>query len=504
MNAGSSDLGVAKAAASVADWPYAARSSRARRVTASLASHPHVLIDRLDPDTEALALHLAARGGVVSVAPLAGQAIDPASAERLQHANVDIVPQGRDRVLDFDIVFVHDYTSPLEQFVVSAREHGRRVAQFADVLLEAAPCPTVGVTGSAGKSSIASLVGEMLIRSGIPVYTPRAHFLPDSRNPNRELFARLPGMTERAWQVVELTSSHLEYMTTSPEIAVVTRLHPDHVEWHGSTERYFAAKARITAEQTSADWLIVNDDDEGSREVAQRTSARVAAYSVRAQVDHGAYLRDGMLVATSQTGSVPLIARSEIRLQGRHLENALAATAAALAAGASRTGIADALRFFPGLRHRLELVAERGSVRAFNDGIAFTPAKAEAGIEGFGDRSVVLICGGEAMLESWSMGPLHGSDLERARLAAFARTAESKVRRAFVVGEMADTMRAALEAAGMEPSRIAQAADVASATAQALAGARPGDNVVLSPIFYIDDDAIAAFDHVARAALQKA
>jgi UDP-N-acetylmuramoylalanine--D-glutamate ligase len=470
-------------------------------VAAALTRRPRVLVDRLDPDSEALALHLAARGATVTIAPLAGDAPDPEILRRLSQANIEALPDGRERVLDFDIVFVHDYTSPLEPFVVSARTHGRQIAQFADILLENAPCPTIGVTGSAGKSTVATLIGEMLIRSGIAVHTPRSHYLPDSRNPNRELLARLPGMAVRAWQVVELTSSHLEYMNASPEIAVVTRVYPDHVEWHGTAEKYLLAKARITAFQEEADWLVVNRDDANSRAIGERTSARVAMYSLQAKVERGAYLHGGALIAVTPTGDTPIIARSELRLADRHVENALAATAAALAAGASRSGIGDALRHFTGLRHRLQLVASRGSVRAFNDGIAFTPGKAQASLESFDDGSVVLICGGQAMLAGWSMGPLHDSEPERAQLYALADVAAAKVRRVYVIGEMADTLRQAFDGAGIEPARIENADDVGRAVTAAMSDSRPGDNIVLSPVYYIDADELSVFDELTKATL---
>jgi UDP-N-acetylmuramoylalanine--D-glutamate ligase len=289
------------------------------------------------------------------------------------------------------------------------------------------PRPFVGVTGTKGKTTTAELLGE--------IFRAAAREVVVAGNVGRPLSA--VEASEDAWIVCELSSFQLEDVhELSLEVAVLLNLEPDHLDRHGTFERYREAKLRIF----------------------ERARLKV--------VPRGLGL-DGI----SFSADDPLPA--EPRLPGRHNRaNAAAATAAARAVGIGDDAIAQALREFRGVPHRLELVRERDGVRWINDSIATNTLAARAGLEAF-DAPVRLILGGRAKGEDYR---------------AFARRLPPHVAAIYLVGEAADELADALDAAGRSYERtgtIERAVKLASAEAKA------GDVVLLSP-------ACASYDQYAN------
>ena len=252
-------------------------------------------------------------------------------------------------------------------------------------------------------------------------------------------------------------------MEFRPRVAAVLNLTPDHLDRHGTFERYVDAKARIFANQTTADCVVLNADDAPTAALAGRTRARVVWFSRRRALDHGVFVRDGWIVATLNGHTEPLCPTADIPLRGQHnVENVLAAAACALWTGMGADAIRKGIVAFRGVPHRIERVLDGRGVTFYNDSKGTNVASTITALESFSEP-VVLIAGGKAK----------GQDF--APLAAAAR---GRVGHVVLIGEDRGKVRAALAGLGIV---IEEAASMEAAVRAAAAAARPGDVVLLSP-----------------------
>ena len=317
--------------------------------------------------------------------------------------------------------------------VAAARARGIPVASEIELGALLLANPILGVTGTNGKTTTTALLGAMFDAAGLPVEV--------AGNIGRPLTSLVGRAGPDAWVVCELSSFQLEDVDTlHPRIAMLLNLEPDHLDRHGSFEAYSAAKLRIFENQGADDVAIV-----------PRGFGPVPGAARRIEFD----------------GDDPLPA--EPLIPGAHnRENAAAAVAAARAAGLADEPIAQALRTFPGVEHRIEKVASIGGVRYVNDSKATNVAAALRALASFPGARKLVILGGRGKAEPYA--PL---------AEAFAPGDH-----AYVIGEATEAIVPALEAAGVQFDR---SGDLATAVAAAAAEAREGDVVLLSP-------ACASFD----------
>jgi len=320
-----------------------------------------------------------------------------------------------------------------------------------------ADAPFVGITGTNGKSTVTTLVGLMLKKAGKRTLV--------AGNIGNALTEEVPLLQGQDWIVVELSSFQLEDIDTfRPRIAAVLNVTQDHLDRYATLEEYAAAKERIFRNQRKDDALVLNFDDPLVAAMAPRAPSRVVPFSRTGKLREGAFVEKGTLYV----GTEAICRVDEIRITGVHnLENALAASALALAAGADRTSVAAVLREFPGLEHRLEFVREKDGVTYINDSKGTNVGAVVKSVEGF-TQPVILIAGG---LDK-------GSDFTP--LAGLFRR---KVKLLILIGKAADKMAAALGGA----SETVIAKTLRDAVQLGHDRARPGDVVLLSP-------ACASFD----------
>ncbi|HLX32574.1 MAG TPA: UDP-N-acetylmuramoyl-L-alanine--D-glutamate ligase [Gaiellaceae bacterium] len=287
----------------------------------------------------------------------------------------------------------------------------------------------IGVTGTNGKTTTTELLGAILRADGRAVEV--------AGNVGRALTDAAETAAPGSWVVCELSSFQLEDVhTLSCDVAILLNLEPDHLDRHGTFEAYRDAKLRIF----------------------ERAGVKV--------VPRGFGIAGIEFSADDPLPAEPLI-------PGRHnRENAAAATAAARAAGIPDESIAEALRTFPGVPHRLELVRELRGVRWVNDSKATNTAAASRGVAAY-DAPIRLILGGS--LKGEDFGP-------------FARELPGTVVSIHLIGEASDELAAALDDAGRSYER---SGDLATAVAHAAADAEAGDVVLLSP-------ACASYDQFAN------
>lgn len=420
-----------------------------------------------------LVRYLARQGFRVVAVDRKGPAELKPALQALADLPVELV-LGRNRAEDLapaDVVFLSPGVPLDAPWVVGLRAAGRRVSSLTDLFLRECPAPTVGVTGSCGKSTTTTLIGRILGDTGFTAWV--------GGNIGRPLLDWLPLI--RPWDrvVLELSSFQLELGPPSPRVAVVLNLYPDHLDRHPSFEAYAEAKKQILVRQGADDWAVLNADDPVVAGFAAAAPGRVAWFGLGPPEGRpAAGIRAGRLVLKTATGEeVDLGGVGEIPLPGRHnLYNCLAAALAAHLAGATVTSIRRVLARFRPLPHRLEPVGEVNGVRFVNDSIATSPVRAAAGIRATAPP-VVLLAGGKP--KGLPLDPLVAAAREACRLV-------------IPYGQAGPQVREAMAAGGVPVDEVQPG--LAEAFRRALSLARPGDTVLLSPAFASFDE-FRDFEH---------
>ena len=341
--------------------------------------------------------------------------------------------------------------------LLNARRHGVKVISELELAWMLSDSPYVGITGTNGKSTVTTLVGLMLEKSRKNVLV--------AGNIGNALTEDVSQLTGKDWIVAELSSFQLEDIETfRPRVAAILNVTQDHLDRYHDMTEYGEAKARIFMNQQKDDTLVLNFDDPEVKAFAQRTAATVVPFSRLMRFNPGACVLDGHLVYNNQR----VIRADEIRINGVHnLENALAATAVALTAGADIASVAAVLREYPGLEHRLEFVRKRNGVTYINDSKGTNVGAVVKSVEGF-THPVILIAGGLDKGSDFSL--LYNLFAEKVKLLV-------------LIGKAADKMEDVLGSA----TETVRAASLAEAVRIAAAEAASGDVVLLSP-------ACASFD----------
>ena len=330
-----------------------------------------------------------------------------------------------DRIfIETDLIVLSPGVPKIPQ-VLAAHRHGVRVISELELGWYLSDAPFVGITGTNGKSTVTTLVGLMLQKAGKKTLV--AGNIGNALTETPEL------LHGQDWVVAEISSFQLEDIDTfRPRVATVLNITQDHLDRYPGIAEYGEAKARIFENQHEDDILVLNFDDPLVRAMAPRASSRVVPFSRTEQHESGASIRNGALVVRSET----ICAVGEILIKGVHnLENALAASAVALAAGADAASVASVLREFPGLEHRLEFVAEKNGVSYVNDSKGTNVGAVLKSVEGF-TRPVVLIAGGYDKGSDFS--PLKDLFHDKVKLLILIGKAADKMAKA--VGQATETV----------------------------------------------------------------
>ena len=332
----------------------------------------------------------------------------------------------------------------------------------------------VAITGTNGKTTTTSLVGEMLKDAGLKVQV--------GGNIGTALISMVDTSVGDGWNVVELSSFQLETIVDfHPTVAAVLNVTPNHMDRYETLMDYAAAKHNIFRNQTAGDVAILNHDDEIVSSWANGLRAHVVPFSVRHELDEGLFLRGRELVSRTRDGERVLMSRDEMRLRGMHnVENVLAAMAAGLACGASPDSLRATVQRFRPVEHRLEEVAEIDGIRFVNDSKATSVDATTKALEAFsGDAGkVVLILGGKG---------------KHAPYAPLADLIKQTVRKMILIGEDAPVIEA--ELGPVAPYE--NAGDMRDAVSKGFAAAREGDVVLLAPAC-ASFDMFESFEHRGR------
>lgn len=322
----------------------------------------------------------------------------------------------------------------------------------------------VAITGSNGKTTTTSLIGEMLQDGGLKVQV--------GGNIGKPLISLVESSTDDGWTVVELSSFQLETIKEfHPAIALVLNVTPNHMDRYESFNDYAAAKHRIFMNQSEADVAIINADDATVSSWSAGLRARVVRFSVKTELENGIFLRESKLVSRSHGEETELLDVNDMKLRGLHnVENVAAACAAGIAAGVSVESMSATVKRFDPVEHRLEFVAEIDGVKFYNDSKATSVDATVKAVEAFASEQgkLILILGGRG---------------KKAPYEPLAQLVKERVRKLILIGEDADTIAAELG----EYAQFERAGDMSDAIQRSFAAAEKGDVVLLAP-------ACASFD----------
>jgi len=357
-----------------------------------------------------------------------------------------------DIVGNFDLIIISPGITVYAPFVKKAEVLGIPVWGEAELAYRLCPCPMVAITGTNGKTTVTTLVGEIL-----KLHNPGTVVGGNIGVPLTELVNTL---APEHIVVAEISSFQLETIAAfKPAISAVLNMTPDHLDRHHTMENYIAMKSRIFENQSPGDVCVLNYDNPITREM--KPPSRVVYFSAKAQLEEGVYLRDGFICAKMPDMTEQIIVEiSRLKIMP---ENALAATALSLCAGASVSEISKGLKAFHGVPHRMEYVATIDGVEYYNDSKATNTDAAIKAIESI-NPPIVLIGGGydkNADFTPW----IQRFDKKVAYLIVFGETTQKIIDTCDILGFTKYEVASSLQAA----------------VAMAKEKAKPGYKVLFSP-----------------------
>lgn len=419
----------------------------------------------------AAADRLLAAGAIVKVSEAnnVGAGLKPARTENeldVRSENIQFEYGGHtiDFCCDSDIIVV----SPGVHLDIPAIEEARKkdipVISEIELAFLFFSKPVIAVTGTNGKTTTTTLIGEMLKKARLRVAVAGNIGIP--------LVSVDDSILD--YIVVEVSSYQLETIDRfRPNIAVMLNLTPDHMDRYKTMEAYAAAKKRLFMNQTPDDVCVYNCDDPLVREIVTDNAARKMPFSRKEALDTGLFVNDGFAVRLNENITETVFRTQDVRIKGLHnLENALAASSAALACGVPASDIEETLKAFPGVEHRIEFVRELDGVRFFNDSKATNPDSTVVALKALaGDGgSTVLILGGRDK----------GTPLKE-----MCDTIISCAGSVVLIGEAADRFEWEIKERGFMSVKRASSLEEAVNISRSISSA--GDKVLLSP-------ACASFD----------
>ena len=427
----------------------------------------------------ALARFLVEQGALVTVSDLKdAEQLHPALAQLSGMPVRYFLGSHPEEILDCVVLFISPGVPLDAPIVVEARRRGLTLSSETRFFCRLCPAVIVGITGSSGKTTTATLVAKMLEKGGHTVHL--------GGNIGNPLINRLPLIQPSDTVVMELSSFQLDFFSPlfdaqphgdlvsplfppggwSPPMAAVLNVTPNHLDRHPTMQDYIAAKQKIVRYQRAQDYALLNLDDAVAQSFASLCPGRVVFFSLSKQVPLGAYLKKDSLMLRSKDREAMVCSVGEIRLRGRHnVANVLAACAIASVFDVPVQAMAEVARTFAGVEHRLEPVCEWRGVWYYNDSIATSPERAIAALNSFAEP-IVLLAGGRDKHLPWT---------------DWVNLVRQKVVHVIVFGEAATLIARELRKLGVQAPPVHHAESLAHAVRLASELAKPGQAVLFSP-----------------------
>jgi UDP-N-acetylmuramoylalanine--D-glutamate ligase len=422
-----------------------------------------VLVVGLGKSGVASAIFLKDRGARVSVSDAKTEDQLPSAIPALLDKGISVETGGHgERTFrDQDLIVVSPGVPSDVPQLEKARAQGIPIIGEVELATRFLKGHIVAITGSNGKTTTTALLGEVIGMGGYEVLV--------GGNIGTPAISLVSEATSDTYNVLEISSFQLESIESfHPEIAIVLNITPDHLDRHHNFDAYVLAKARIFENQTAQDHAVLNADDPTCAGLAGKTRAQVRWFSRSKEVERGAFVREGKILARDESGDQEVMPASGITLKGAHnLENVLAAVCAGRIVGCEPHRIRRAVEEFKAVEHRLEYVTTIRGVEYYNDSKATNVDATIKALESF-SGNIHIILGGKDKGSDYSVL----KDLLRAR-----------AKRVYTIGAAAEKIESQI--AGAVP--VLRAETLETAVKRAAESAAAGDIVLLAP-------ACASFD----------
>lgn len=357
--------------------------------------------------------------------------------------------------IDEDVLFLSPGVKQFMPEFKAAKSNGTVLTTEMQEFIKLCPCKTIGVTGSDGKTTTTTLIAKLLEAEGYTVHL--------GGNIGKNLFACLDDIKPDDYAVIELSSFQLMKMSVSPQIAVITNIAPNHLDWHGDMEEYINAKRNIFAFQGNNGVCVFNLSNTVTNTLSSEYNGVLRSFGV-GKGDYSIH-SDGIY-----NGEKLILADDDILLPGAHNRENFAAAIAATEGLVSIDSIKSLAKTFGGVEHRIELVRELNGVKYYNSSIDSSPSRTKAALESFKNKLIVITGGYDKKIPLDPLGDL------------FKRKAKAVI----LMGHTGPKIKDILSECKYEGS-VLEATDMWDAVSKAKAVAEVGDTVILSP-------AAASFD----------
>jgi len=404
---------------------------------------------------------------------------------------------------DFAIVFRSPGISFQTREIQQAWKAGIEISSATKLFFDNCQGQIIGVTGTKGKGTAATLIYAMLKESGKRVWL--------GGNIGKPVIEFIDEVQRGDWVVLELSSFQLQDLEKSPHIAVVLDIKEDHMDYHRSFSQYVESKKNVVRFQTKNDFAVVGADYLTSFEFGAQTQAQVYFFSRTKSVAQGCYVSwskifggggwVGEIMLKTGREKISVAKTYDIQLRGLHnLENICAASLAAYLAGAKASAISQVVTGFVGLPHRLEKIGQKNGILFFNDSASTNPNTTAAAIAAFSEPLILILGGSDKKANFNQLAQkicqpvrlrsglrLRGSDSRRLTLSRESKC-QSNVKAVILMGKMASEIKnAILNNKGQKPTIISHIKNMKQAVEKAYKLAKSGDVILLSP-------ACASFD----------
>lgn len=296
---------------------------------------------------------------------------------------------------DADMIFINPAVKPDSLWRKRIEKSDISTSTEINLFFENCPAPIVGITGTNGKSTAATLVYGILKRG----YEESERKIFFGGNIGGSLLTALDQITEKDLVVMELSSFQLrdlEKIGKSPHAAVILNITPDHLDYHKDFGTYLDVKKNILKFQDESDFAVLNYDQRRVRNLSAESESRTIYFSTERTLKTGVYLKDDQIVYKWRGNYQKIIKASEIPIPGEHnLQNVLAAVACGAIYKVKSELIGEAIRKFQGLSHRIEFTKELSGVKYYNDSKATTPESTIAALSSFSEPIILLAGGSE-------------------------------------------------------------------------------------------------------------
>ncbi len=349
--------------------------------------------------------------------------------------------------------------------IKAAKERNIHITNDSQIFLEWVKSPIVGITGSAGKTTTTALMRDIANKASTPGQNVWV-----GGNIGNPLITQVDEIEKDDLVILELSSFQLEIMTKSPHIAVITNITPNHLDRHGTLAAYTSAKANILKYQTAGDFAILNREDQGSFGLKDQVNGQLITFGLNplSQKENGSFVKNEKIWMMYNEVVTEVCTLEDLPLRGKHnIYNVLAAVAISAVLDLSTSKVQQAIKEFPGVAHRMQLVRNWNGVKWFDDSIATAPERTLAAVEAF-DEPIVLLLGGKDKNLPWDK---------------LLHLVNDKVDHVILFGHAATVIEQYIHQMDFHPRKftLTKCEHLQDAVVEAKRIAEPGDVVLLSP-----------------------